>query len=412
LQATNTGELFGHGNHFVAGGSIDHSLVGFKAASTLGYINPDLTVTVNPLIPGNGAVIHTLGAIGYGPVDTSTDETYHGLFALDVLDVTDRLSLTAGGRLNIATIGVRDRLGSSPDLNSNQTYAHLNPVSGLTYKLAPELTAYGGYSQSNRVPTPLELACSNPAKPCLLANFLESDPPLKQAVAQTYEAGLRQKLSLASGNLEWKAGLFRTDVSDDIINLASVIQGRGSFQNVPGTRRQGVEASVQYKSARWFAYASYSFVDATYRFTGDIASPNNPRADANGNVHVSPGDRIPGIPQHQGKFGLDFAPDQNWMVGADLAVVGSRFFVGDDANQNPKPSGYWLVNLHGRYQLTEQVQIFALVNNLFDKRYALFGTYFDPQAVANVGLPIALTDPRTQVLGAPLSIYGGIRVTF
>jgi iron complex outermembrane receptor protein len=95
-----------------------------------------------------------------------------------------------------------------------------------------------------------------------------------------------------------------------------------------------------------------------------------------------------------------------------MAVVGSRYFVGDDANQNPKLPAYWLVNLHASYQLTKEVQIFGLINNVFDKRYSLFGTFFDPGDVANVGLPIVLTDHRTEVLGAPLAAYGGIRITF
>jgi iron complex outermembrane receptor protein len=59
--------------------------------------------------------------------------------------------------------------------------------------------------------------------------------------------------------------------------------------------------------------------------------------------------------------------------------------------------------------VTKEVQVFGLVNNLFNRKYALFGTYFDPQAVANAGLPFALSDPRTEVPGAPLSIYVGVR---
>jgi iron complex outermembrane recepter protein len=315
-------------------------------------------------------------------------------------------------RLNIASIAVQDRLGSNPDLNSNQTYLRLNPVSGLTYKFAAGLTGYVGYSEANRAPTPLELACSNAAKPCLLENFLVADPPLKQVVARTYEAGLRGKLPVFGGQLEGKAGLFRTDSTDDIINLASLIAGRGFFQNVPGTRRQGLEASLQYQSSRWTGYVGYSLIDATYQFAGDLPSPNNPLADANGNVHVTPGRRIPGIPLHQAKFGLDFMATPQWTLGADAVAVGSRFFLGDDANQNSKLPGYWLVNLHTSYQLTKEVQLFLLLNNLFDRRYALFGTYFNPQAAANVGLPIVLTDHRSEVLGQPLSVYGGIRVTF
>jgi iron complex outermembrane receptor protein len=412
LQAASTESLFGHGNNFLLGGSIDHSNGSFNADSTLGFINPDLTVAINRTIPGNGAIIHTLGGVAYGPVDTSTRNTYYGLYTLDTFDIDERLALTAGGRLNVASVAVGDRLGTSPELNSNQTYAHFNPVSGLTYKLTSNLTAYFGYSQSNRAPTPLELGCSNPNRPCLIENFLVSDPPLKQVLASTYEAGLRSNLPIGDGKLEWKAGLFRTNSSDDIINVASVVEGRGFFQNVPGTRRQGLEASLQYKSSQWLAYAGYSLIDATYQFAGDLPSPNNPMADSDGNVHVVPGKRIPGIPLNQGKLGFDFMPTPQWTLGLDTVAVGSRYLVGDDANQNKQLSGYWLVNLHATYQLTRQVQLFGLVNNLLNRRYALFGTFFNPQSVANVGLPIVLTDHRTEVLGAPLSIYGGIRITF
>jgi iron complex outermembrane receptor protein len=412
LQAVSTGNLFDHGNNFLVGGSVDRSVGNFNADSTLGFINPDLRVTDNPFIPGNGSIIHTLGGFGYGPVSTDTRSIYYGLYALDTFDVDERLSATAGARLNIASIGISDTIGTNPDLNSNQTFTHFNPVTGLTYKLTPSLTGYFGYSQSNRAPTPLELSCSNPANPCLLENFLVSDPPLKQVVATTYEAGLRQSLPLYGGKLEWKTALFRTNTTDDIINVASVIQGRGFFQNVPGTRRQGIEASIQYQSPQWLLYAGYSLLDATYEFTGDLPSPNNPMADANGNVHLVPGNRIPGLPLNQGKLGVYYSPTPRWTVGADMAVVGSRYFVGDDANQNPKLPGYWFVNLHASYQLTKEVQIFGLINNVFNQRYALFGTFFDPSNVANVGLPVALTDSRTEVRGPPLSIYGGVRVTF
>jgi len=246
----------------------------------------------------------------------------------------------------------------------------------------------------------------------LIESFLVADPPLKQVVGRTWEVGLRGSGRVLDGALDWKLGLFRTDSSDDIVQVASVIQGRGVFQNVPETRRQGVEVGAQYRSSRWLAYASYSFLDATYRFTGSLASPNNPFADEDGNVHVARGNRIPGLPQHQGKFGLDYKVTPAWTVGGDVQVVGSQYFVGDDGNQNPKLPGYWLVGIHTSYQVTRNVEVFALVNNLFDKQYALFGTFFDPQGVANAGLPVTLTDRRTEVFGQPRSIYGGVRVRF
>jgi iron complex outermembrane receptor protein len=305
LQASNDAKLFGHDNRFTAGGSIDHSRTRFSSNSTLGFINPDLSLTINPAIPGNGAVIHTLGNLGFVPVELDARNTYLGLYATDTFDITPQLSLTAGGRLNVARLQMADLTGASSDLNNDLTYTRLNPLAGLAYRVVPGLTLFGGYSESNRAPTPLELGCSNPARPCLIESALVSDPPLRQVVSHTYEAGLRGNLPVSEGRLDWKIGAYRTDVSDDIITTASNIQGRGVFQNVPATRRQGLEVGAQYSAPRFMVYANYSFIDATYRFNGTIASPNNPMADADGNIFVAPGNKIPGIPAHQLKAGFE-----------------------------------------------------------------------------------------------------------
>ena len=59
-----------------------------------------------------------------------------------------RLSLSAGGRYNLAAIDMADLFGTSPDLNLSLNYARFNPVTGFTYKILPELmTFYAGYSE-------------------------------------------------------------------------------------------------------------------------------------------------------------------------------------------------------------------------------------------------------------------------
>ena len=408
LQATSDAKVADHGNHFVAGGSIDRSHINFSADSALGYIYPDLSVSPNSDFAGMGSIIHTLGDIGYGPVALDAHSTYYGLYSSDTFDVTPRLSATLGARLNVATIEMLDELGTSPGLNGNYTFQRLNPVTGLTYKIVPGLGAYAGYSESNRAPTPLELGCSDPNKPCLIEGFLVSDPPLQQVVARTYEGGLRGNATLSDGRLEWKAGLFRTDSSNDIINVASVIAGRGIFQNVPATRRQGLEAGIEYRAPKWIVYANYSYTDATYQFSGLLSSPNNPMADANGDILVMPGDKIPGIPLNQFKAGVDYAVTSAWRIGADLVAVGSQYYVGDDANQNPKLPAYSYINLHSSYQLSKEVQLFGLVNNVFNQKFATYGTYFDPTSVENA-ISTVLSDHRAVTPGQPLSIYVGMR---
>jgi iron complex outermembrane receptor protein len=409
LQALNDDKVFGHGNYFVIGASVDRSKIGFQGNSELGYIYPDFFVGPNSAVPGTGQIIHTRGNIGFAPVSLAAWQTYYGAYFNETFDITNRLSVTGGGRYNIAQIAMSDLLGTSPDLNAQYTFERFNPVTGFTYKILPELmTFYAGYSEANRAPTPLELGCSNPQRPCLLEGFLVSDPPLQQVVARTREAGLRGNINTAGGRDDWKLGLFRTDSENDIIQVASVLQGRGVFQNVPGTRRQGLEAGAQYQTPQYLVYANYAFVDATYQFTGLLASPNNPSADENGNVLVTPGKQIPGIPRHQVKGGVDYFVTPQLKLGTDVIWVSSQWYVGDDANQNVKLADYWVANLHGSYQLTKELQIYGVIKNLFNRKFATLGTYFDPGSIVNV-LSNPPTDPRTVTPAQPLSIYVGLR---
>src|SRR5262249_18622098 len=140
-------------------------------------------------------------------------------------------------------------------------------------------------------------------------------------------------------------------------------------QNVGTTRRRGLEVSANYQSDRWKVYGTYSFVDATFLNTLMLVSANNPFADANGNITVFPGDHLPRVPAHRFKAGAEYAVDDNWKVGGDLIVTSGQFFLGDESNQNPMVSGYWVANLYTNYQLTKNVELFGSVRNLFDRRY-------------------------------------------
>ena len=112
----------------------------------------------------------------------------------------------------------------------------------------------------------------------MIESFLTADPPLKQVVSHTFELGLRGKLASWSrrSSLQWTAGLFRTENTDDIITIARRSNGRGYFLNAGDTLRQGVEAGVTYQERWWSAYANYAFIDATFRRANILSSPDNP----------------------------------------------------------------------------------------------------------------------------------------
>jgi iron complex outermembrane receptor protein len=400
VQAASSDKLFGRDNQFVVGASLDHGNVRFNASSELGTINNDLFVT------GTGVIIaQPDGAVA--PVDLKTRNTYYGFYATDTIDLTSRLSVTAGGRFNLAQIRLEDQLGV--DLNGSHQFSRFNPVIGATYKLTPNATVYAGYSEANRAPTPAELACSDPTRPCLLDNFLVADPALKQVVSRTYEAGLRGQFAPGKNDrFSWSFGVFTTDSSDDIIRVASPIAGRGFFQNAGTTRRQGIEASANYRVERWSVFATYSLVDATFQNTLTLLSPFNPLADANQEITVVPGNRLPGVPRHRFKAGVDYAVQDGWTVGADLVAVSGQFLAGDESNLNPMLPGYWVANLHSTYRVSKEVELFGQVRNVFDKRYYTSGTFFETDAIPFLGL----SDPRTVSPGAPRAFYAGLRGKF
>ena len=66
-------------------------------------------------------------------------------------------------------------------------------------------------------------------------------------VSSTWQAGLRGAAPIVGGHVDWRLGAYRSDNDDDIVALASALQGRGSFANAPRTRRQGFEAEVNFK---------------------------------------------------------------------------------------------------------------------------------------------------------------------
>jgi iron complex outermembrane receptor protein len=407
LQLTSDTPLGKLSNYFTVGGSIDHSAIGFRSGSSLGLVNANFVVAPDPSLPGAGSIVHTRGSLGYAPVTLAGNIDYYGFYAVDALDLTPALTVTAGFRINSADIATRDRSGLASELTGTHGYSHLNPLAGATYKIADELTFFGGYSEANRAPTPLELDCADRTLPCLLEGSLVSDPPLAQVVAHTYEAGLRGKLE----GVSWSASLFRTDSDNDIVALASVIQGRGYYANVPLTRRQGVDITGDYAGDGWSAHAGYSYLDATYEFTGPLPSANNPQADANGNVTVTPGRHIPLNPSQQFKLGADAELVPGFMLGGDLVARGSAYYDGDNANQNAKLPASVRLNLRAAYNFMAGWQLFGVADNVLNQHKPAFGTYFQPDDTLGLVTP-ALSDPRTVTLPQPVSFQIGLKTSF
>jgi outer membrane receptor protein involved in Fe transport len=411
-QVTEKSRLFGLPNQFLIGASFDHGKVRYGANSELGLLGDKLVV--------NGLGV-TLGD-DFMPRNLNATNDYIGAYFSNTLDVTSSLALTVGGRYNFARIELEDQTGNFPDLNAKHSFQRFNPMAGATYKIMPGLSLYGGYSEANRAPTASELACSDPANPCIIESFLVDDPPLKQVVSRTFEAGVKGELNGLGlpARLSWSLGFFHTLNQDDIISVNSPDQaGRGYFLNAGDTQRQGIEFSVAARSERLTAYLGYNYIDATFRDTLEIASPNNEFAGFCSNdptvhcSHVGAGDKLPGVSAHKVKVGAEYAILPQWKVGADWIWASSQYFYGDEGNVAPKLGSRSRVDLHTTYDLTKNITVYGIVNNLFNTKYNTFGTFYSRETLdESTGGAMDFHDPRSVVPAQPLAAYGGVKVKF
>jgi outer membrane receptor protein involved in Fe transport len=172
----------------------------------------------------------------------------------------------------------------------------------------------------------------------------------------------------------------------------------------------------------------YSFVDATFQSNFEVNAESNSTADANGNIQVRPGDRIPLIARHTGRLVLDYAAGDRWDVGANVIASSGVFLHGDENNANQAGgingegalvqgsgsiSGYAVLNLNGTYHLGKSVDLFARVVNAFDKHYAtagfLTGNSFNPNGTFRAD-PADWTNENAVSPAQPRAVWVGMRL--
>lgn len=408
--------LLAHENNLTVGAAADHSHISYNQNTELArLINYQAVTTQNLGYWVNG---------GYGSnlisnVNLTANTDNFSIFGTDNFKVNDKFNVTASGSYNIAFIDQSgankqflntdggyswsDASGSyyNPDfigaqyyrsgnlstvttpaspavagpednsLNGTHRYSRFNPAIGFNYNPEKELNFFGGYNESMRAPTPIELSCANPASPCNLPTGFNGDPDLKKVVAKTWEAGARGRLF---NKVTWNFAVYDTTTYNDI-QFITANNTQGYFSNVGETERKGFELGAQAKFDKLFLAANYGYVDATYQSEFDVTSSSNSSADANGAIHVSKGNKIPGIADQTLKVRAAYDVTPSWKIGSNVMLVAGQYAHGDENNQdsNGKIPGYGVVNLDTQLNLNDNWTAFGVVNNLFDKDYYTYG---------------------------------------
>ena len=372
-------------NHLVIGAALDDSHVHFTQSAQFGYLTPERGVFA---VSGPGAFAdgtqQSENAFD-SRVDLGGRGRVYSLYFTDTLAVSRAVNLTLSGRYDRSELDNRDALtpgGGAGSLDGNHRYGRFNPAVGFNYRAAPQLSFYAGYSQSSRAPSTIELGCADPANPCRLPNAMAGDPPLKQVVTGTYEAGARGRLN---GRITWNAGVFRADNRDDILFVADNQAGFGYFRNFGQTRRQGLELGASSRLGPVTLDAHYTLLAATFRSPETLNASSNSSNDApapgfEGTVAVVPGDRLPLTPQQIIKAAAQWDVSPAFSLDVDASYIGSSYARGNENNQHQpdgvhylgsgSTGGYTVVNLGAQWQARDNLKLFLQVNNLLDRRYA------------------------------------------
>jgi vitamin B12 transporter len=179
------------------------------------------------------------------------------------------------------------------------------------------------------------------------------NPALNPETARNVDVGIEQ--SALDGRVRVSATWFDRRSNDLIVFSFTSFQS----ENIGRVRTEGVELAVAVRPVDTLdIQLNYTLTDAINRSAG-----------------ANFGNRLALRPQSIANLTVDWDSPWGATFGTTVQLVGDSF---DDAANRVRLDGYALVALRGSIALTEAVELFGRVENLFDSRYrtvAGFSTY-------------------------------------
>jgi outer membrane receptor protein involved in Fe transport len=297
---------------------------------------------------------------------------------------TGSVTFSAGARYDYVRIPFENLLDPSADTVG--TYDQLNPRVGVSVAVAPGASVFASWGKSFRSPAVIENACADPEAPCPLPFALGDDPPLDPVKATTIEAGF----DYASERLALQGSVYHMTVRNDIFLTpfgeeepeGGTIDG--FFINLDETRRVGIELGAAYRfPGGHSAYLNYSHTRATFESPAEIFSIRSLEQEEGEDELINPfptdnevvaGDHFPLVPDHVLKGGATARIGRYFYAGADARYTGTQWLRGDEANVTDKLNDYVVTDARVGAEF-DRWEITGVVSNLFQNRYASFGTF-------------------------------------
>lgn len=333
------------------------------------------------------------------------------LFGEATFEVTDALTLTAGGRYydfeEIRTITTGGLFANGDAGVVDETSSDgFTPRFLISYEVSPDITINAQASQGFRlggVNDPLNVPLCNAQDLALFGGFQDYD----DETLWNYEIGVKAQ----GGNFTFNAAGFYNDISDLQVTLdAGSCSSRIVF-NVPEAHTTGIEAEVGFNPVDGLNLNfSGSWIEAEFDTTlpGALA----------GATGIREGNRLPSVPEFQftasGSYEFPVGDNADAYIAASVQHVGSRFTQPADQEDNPRtfvhglPFGgapatasttvdlllddYQLVNLSAGVDFDSGLSLVIYANNVLDENALLS---FDRERGGRARLGFRVGQPRT-----------------
>ncbi len=288
-----------------------------------------------------------------------------GLFIQDEFFITDKLSLSLGGRYSNTRFG--DTVSGFTRVSDSQKFIDQAYRAGATFNYAKGSKVYINYARGYRLPTTDELF-----------DFTGVITDLQPETSDTYEAGIVH----AFGNrLQMRLTVYTMNVRDELFfNPTGGSFGFGANENLDKTRHFGVETGlVAAITDSLSVFGNFTYTDVKFE-----SGPYD-------------GNHIQLVPEYSASVGADYRFLKSFLFAANANWVGQKYLDNDVLNNFDKMDSYIVVNAKLSYTY-KSLTAYVGANNIFNEKYSEYGI------VGAGGLKNFYPAPES-------NFYGGLRLT-
>ncbi len=288
-------------------------------------------------------------------LEKSDDENrLYGLFVQESVELSDRLTLDAGARVDRANIKQDTNelftysyaqgryVTGAGDIELDRDFTLFAPKLGLSYRLNDRVNAFVSIAQADQVP---------------FSNELDDNPDLDKATVRNLEFGLKGR----ARNWSFDTSVYYSRGEDEVV--ATRENNTSTFSNAGKTKKIGFEFAGSYQlTPSWLIGANYAYSDYTYDEFSEIVTAGGPPQNQDRSDN-----HLPYIPRHKYNLFADYQHPSGFSARVSTDSWGSYWM--DNANSE-KYGGYdFVTDLFLGYQRGPH-RIALNVDNVFDKRYA------------------------------------------